>query len=249
MTVLAIATLFPLDTVAAGDEANATALVRRARQRGIAAELTTVTHPDGMVPARIYLLGGDGLAGVSDLVAHLHQTPIIEHVRSGMSQVVAVDAGMVALCRAWTDADGGTHDGLGLLAATAAAQPPRLQTVISIPNPALGLPAVVGWSSRGYTLVPDVGLTPLVQLAVENDDQEPVADGALTDNVIATSLHGPVLALNPELADLVLARALGVPGFEPLAIPTIERARAQRIAEAAQPAGRRKRTWPTRRAH
>ena len=64
MTALTIATLFPLDTVAAGDDANGPALVRRARQRGIDATYTTVNRPDRVTTARIYLLGGDGLFGV-----------------------------------------------------------------------------------------------------------------------------------------------------------------------------------------
>ena len=34
-------------------------------------------------------------------------------------------------------------------------------------------------------------------------------DGALTDHIVATYLHGPVLARNPALADHLLERATG----------------------------------------
>jgi CobQ-like glutamine amidotransferase family enzyme len=35
------------------------------------------------------------------------------------------------------------------------------------------------------------------------------AEGAYDDRVLATYLHGPVLARNPALADLLLSRVLG----------------------------------------
>jgi CobQ-like glutamine amidotransferase family enzyme len=54
----------------------------------------------------------------------------------------------------------------------------------------------------------------------------------LAGSVLGTRLHGPLLALNPELADLVLARALGRDEPWPtLESPAIERARRERIAE------------------
>jgi lipid II isoglutaminyl synthase (glutamine-hydrolysing) len=55
--------------------------------------------------------------------------------------------------------------------------------------------------------------------------------------VLGTRLHGPLLALNPELADLVLARALGREEPWPvLESPALERARRERIAEARRDA-------------
>ena len=35
-------------------------------------------------------------------------------------------------------------------------------------------------------------------------------EGAVQGSVIATYMHGPALARNPQLADLILARAMGV---------------------------------------
>jgi CobQ-like glutamine amidotransferase family enzyme len=55
--------------------------------------------------------------------------------------------------------------------------------------------------------------------------------------VLGTRLHGPLLALNPELADLVLARALGREEPWPtLESPAVERARRERIAEVRRDA-------------
>jgi CobQ-like glutamine amidotransferase family enzyme len=52
------------------------------------------------------------------------------------------------------------------------------------------------------------------------------AEGAVQGRVIATSLHGPVLARNPELADLLLGWVGGAP-LEPLRIPVIDDLRSR----------------------
>jgi CobQ-like glutamine amidotransferase family enzyme len=227
MTVLTIAILFPRDTVAAGDEANGPALVRRARQRGIEASSVVVSRPQDMASADIYLLGGDGLAGAGDLVTHLRSTSAVDDVRAGRSILFAVDAGLAAVGRTWTDADGTTHPGLGLSGINTRSTRAATQTVVTRPAPALRLPRMIGWTSGGATVTREAGITPLAEL----DGVPPGTDGVLTEGVIGTQLHGPVLALNPELADLVLSRALGASGWDPLPIPPVETARARRIAE------------------
>lgn len=61
-----------------------------------------------------------------------------------------------------------------------------------------------------------------------------LVDGAVHGSVIATYAHGPVLARNPQLADALLARALGVnvDALEPLEIAGIADLRAERLAVA-----------------
>lgn len=242
MSTLTIATLFPLATVAAGDDANGPALVRRARQRGIEASHTTVTRPDAMAPATIYLLGGDGLAGVSDLVTHLRATSVADDVLAGRAIVLAVDAGLAAIGRSWTDPAGTSHDGLGLVGIDVRATRGAARTVATRPVPGLGLPSMIGWTSGAVTVTRGPGVAPLAELA----DASTATDGVLADRVIGTQLHGPVLALNPELADLVLARALGAALWEPLPIAAVDTARARRIAELASGERRPPRTRRSR---
>ena len=56
-------------------------------------------------------------------------------------------------------------------------------------------------------------------------------EGAIAGRVVGTYLHGPVLARNPELADLLLSRVLGrVLG--PLPPSFAEEARRRRIDQA-----------------
>lgn len=59
-----------------------------------------------------------------------------------------------------------------------------------------------------------------------------LVDGAVHGSVIATYAHGPVLARNPQLADALLARALGVSvdTLEPLEVAGIADLRAERLA-------------------
>ena len=245
MTALTIATLFPLDTVAAGDEANGPALVRRARQRGIEVTHTTVVRPEAMTPARIYLLGGDGLAGVRELVTHLRATSVADEVRAGQAIILAVDAGLAAVGRSWTQRDGAVHEGLGLVGCTALSTTPSAESVMTRPTPGLGLPQMIGWLSHGFEVTREPGIEHLVTLGTNDPAAAPTFDGVIAPGVIGTQLHGPVLALNPELADLVLARALGVSGWDPMPIPRVDTARSGRIAELTSPSRRA----PRRRGH
>lgn len=236
MTVLRIATLFPRCTVAAGDEANASALARRSQVRGIEVQLWTVDRPETMVDAEVYLLGGSGRTGTGDLVDRLAEVGLADRVAAG-SVVVAVDAGMHAVARSWAAPDGTTRPGIGLLDLDVLPGPQV--TAGAVTEPGLhGLPAMVGWISHDVRLMRGPGASPLSVLVAGRSG--PVADGAVGERVVATSLHGPALALNPELADLVLARALGP--LAPAAIPSwAAQARASRIGELTSRRGRGRR--------
>jgi CobQ-like glutamine amidotransferase family enzyme len=232
-TSLTVATLFPLVTVAAADEANARALVRRGRERGLAVDVVTVDRPDAFVDADVYLLGGTGRSGVRALVEALGQTGLAARVADG-AVLLAVDAGLDAVARTWVDAEGRRHPGLALAPVTVEDAPEVTGTVVTRPDPGLDLPALVGWESHRQRTVLDDGARALFTLEVGagNRAGDP-SEGVLAGNVLGTRLHGPLLALNPELADLVLARAVDRHESWPtIASPAIERARRERIAEA-----------------
>ncbi|MGD1240261.1 glutamine amidotransferase, partial [Mycobacterium seoulense] len=53
-------------------------------------------------------------------------------------------------------------------------------------------------------------------------------DGAVQGSVVATYMHGPCLARNPELADLLLGQVVG--GLAPLNLPEVELLRRERLA-------------------
>jgi CobQ-like glutamine amidotransferase family enzyme len=53
-------------------------------------------------------------------------------------------------------------------------------------------------------------------------------DGAVQGSVVATYLHGPCLARNPELADLLLSRVVG--DLAPLELDEVDALRRERLA-------------------
>ena len=53
-------------------------------------------------------------------------------------------------------------------------------------------------------------------------------DGAVQGSVVATYMHGPCLARNPELADLLLSTVVGE--LAPLDLPEVELLRRERLA-------------------
>lgn len=59
------------------------------------------------------------------------------------------------------------------------------------------------------------------------------SEGAVQGSVIATYMHGPALARNPELADLILAQAMGITlaDLEPLELPEVDRLRLERMGD------------------
>jgi hypothetical protein len=103
--------------------------------------------------------------------------------------------------------------------------------VITRPNHHTGLPAMSGFESHHGRTELDSGVEPLaeIELGVGNGTA-PATDGAVAGSAVGTYLHGPVLARNPELADLLLGCTLGR-DLEPLPPGSAEALRAQRIAE------------------
>jgi hypothetical protein len=71
------------------------------------------------------------------------------------------------------------------------------------------LPALTGFENHGGTTTLGPGVTPLARVlhGVGNGDGSGT-EGAVSGRVIGTYLHGPLLARNPALADLLLDWAL-----------------------------------------
>ncbi|MCW2717776.1 MAG: cobQ 2 [Pseudonocardia sp.] len=103
--------------------------------------------------------------------------------------------------------------------------------VVAAPDPALLRCPLTGFENHlgATTLGPDA--TPLGR--VERGFGNGVGDGAegaVQGRVIATYLHGPVLARNPELADLLLGWVVGAP-LQPLTIPVIDDLRSRLLRQ------------------
>ncbi|MBO0748765.1 MAG: hypothetical protein J2O47_10455, partial [Acidimicrobiaceae bacterium] len=115
------------------------------------------------------------------------------------------------------------------------------------PGPASGLPTLSGYENHGGVteLGPGVGPLGRVQIGVGNGTDS--TDGFRTGRVVGTYLHGPALARNPALADLLLASVVGE--LDPLDDRESDVLRTERLAVAAEERrapgrpGRRRRPW------
>ncbi len=228
---LLVVEVHPLLTAAQGDVGNARVLRHRAAARGLPVTVVTVDGDDALPAADIYLLGGAEEVEQAELARRLRAEAGLSAGASNGAAVLAVGAGFEVIGEWFDGVDGARHDGLGLLDTRTTLGTLAEAAVVTYAAPGLGLPALSGYEThRGRTdLGP--GVRPLAQLEVgTGNGGRPAADGAVVGHVIGSYLHGPVLARNPELADLLLGWALGR-DLAPLPSGYAEQARAQRIDE------------------
>lgn len=236
-----------------GDRGNARVLQQRLRWRGVPAEL--VEAPWGEpVPASgdVYVLGGGEDSPQASAAAALIDENVLNRAVDGGAAVLGVCAGFQILGHSFFGPDGAARPGLGLLDCTTArrATPRIVGEILVEPNPeAWGggggaepkPPVLSGYENHaGLTdLGPGAVALGRVAAGVGNGDG---TEGALGGRVIGTYLHGPVLARNPALADLILSWF--VADLEPLDDSEITDLREERrqfvAAEAARRSSRRK---------
>jgi CobQ-like glutamine amidotransferase family enzyme len=167
---------------------------------------------------QIYLLGG-GEDEPQVLAAEgLRAGRNLARAVEGGAVVLAVCAGLQIVGRTFWGTDGVHHDGVGLLdletrrsfGAPGEPVPPRaVGDIAVIPEDELGLPVVLGYENHGGRTrpLPNAQGRPFGRVsgsAVGNGTPDR-AEGWWHGRVLATYLHGPVLAQNPALADLLLS--------------------------------------------
>jgi CobQ-like glutamine amidotransferase family enzyme len=146
-------------------------------------------------------------------------------------------------------ADGAEAEGLALLdcrtaRSTSASAKRAVGELVVDPDRALGLPPLSGYENHGSVTTVGPAAAPIgrVRSGVGNGDG---TDGAWAGRVLGTYLHGPVLARNPALADLMLAWVVG--SLQPLDDVDSEELRSERLraapAEASE--GSESRLGPT----
>jgi hypothetical protein len=235
--VLAVCVAYPLATQSQGDEGNAEVLAHRARLRGLQSRVL-VHHGPGPLPAAdIYCVGGLDESGVARLAEQLDMGGLRARVADGAG-LLAVNAGFQAVGVRFTDSDGGYRPGLGLLEVSFTRGGMIEGPAIIAAEPQWGLPDISGYVSH-YGIA---GPVPAARRLGRHALQQPGApgggiEGVVTGAVVGTFLHGPVLARNPGLADLLLARVTGR-DWPPASGGWGEQVRLQRIAQdRADPTG------------
>lgn len=214
-----------------GDGGNAVVLRQRLRLRGIPAEIVDVTLA-GPVPDSLDLYT---LGGAEDYAQRLATRHLLRH--RGLQRATERGAPVLAICAAiqvlgqWYETAAGERvEGVGLLDVTTSPQPERtIGEVVSTPLLEGLSDALTGFENHrgGTVLGPDARPLAAVITGAGNRLGDGF-DGAVQGSVIATYLHGPCLARNPELADLLLSRVVGP--LSPLELPEVEQLRRERLA-------------------
>jgi CobQ-like glutamine amidotransferase family enzyme len=165
--------------------------------------------------------------------------------------VLGVCAGFQLLGDHFPDSDDRSHQGLGLLDVTTrkGTGPRAVGDLVASPTPEAprlaghgGLPQLIGFENHSgvTTIGPGARTVARVMTGVGNGGGDGT-EGAWSNRVFGTYLHGPVLARNTTLADLLLSWALwpsGPPGsLEPLDDTEESALRTERLA-AVERSGR-----------
>jgi hypothetical protein len=223
-SVITIGLLLPDVLGTYSDSGNAVVLCQRLHRRGIAAR---VVHCDARAApptgCDIYLLGGGEDTAQLFAASWLRSHRALCHALESSGVTLAVCAGLQILGRTMADSDGREHSGAGLLDITTRPRRRRATGNIVTDCHLPGVGQLCGFENhRGATTL-GPGVRPLGQVVsgVGNGERpfaRAAGEGALSERIIGTYLHGPVLARNPALADHILARATGA-ALPPLELP------------------------------
>lgn len=193
-----------------GDRGNALVLEHRARLRGISAEVVYV-HSGEPVPTSgdVYLLGGGEDRPQILAAERLRADTGLRRAVEDGAAVLGVCAGYQLLGTRFGDDSGEPVDGLGVLDLTSGRGEQRaIGELVAEVDGGLGLPPLTGFENHQGVSQLGSGVRPLARtsLGIGNGDG---TEGAWCGRVAGTYLHGPALARNPALADLVLGWVVG----------------------------------------
>jgi CobQ-like glutamine amidotransferase family enzyme len=231
MSTLRIVWLYPDLLSTYGDRGNLLVLAHRARARGIDVEPMQV-RSDQRIPhtADMYLIGGgeDGPQAVA--AERLLDDGALGRAAEAGKPILAICAGYQLLGESFY-ANGRAYAGLNILDLRSDRGPSRaVGEIAGDAAPQLGIGPITGFENHGGRTHLGEAVQPLARVTagVGNDG---ATEGAWAGHVIGTYMHGPGLARNPRLADLLLAWAIGA---DPSQLPPIddtwpEKLRAERF--------------------
>ena len=214
-SAVTVALLFPDLLGTYGDSGNAVILAQRLRWRGFDAEVLTIRSGDAVPDSCEFYVVGGGEDMPQALAARQLGPPSagpLHKAVDGGAAVLAVCAGLQIVGSRFVGPDGVEAEGIGLLdCVTSPGTGPRsVGEIVVEAAPELGIPTLTGYENHAGVTAVGPGSAPLgrVRRGVGNGDGSGT-DGAWSGRVIGTYLHGPVLARNPALADLLLASVVG----------------------------------------
>lgn len=246
---VAIAVLLPDVLGTYSDAGNAVVLAQRLRWRGVEARVLEVTA--GQSPPQgceLYVIGGGEDVSQQAAAEWLRRHPGLAVTLAEGAVTLAVCAGLQLLGHASTDDTGLSRPGLGLLDLTTRPGAARTvgEAVSTSTIPGVGM--LTGFHNHRGVSVLGPHARPLAHVErgpgnrPEGHDEGAITRmGTRTDpvtapapGIVATYLHGPVLARNPALADHLLTRALGrpLPDLDPERCPDLPALRRTYLGRA-----------------
>jgi hypothetical protein len=214
-----------------GDGGNALVLRQRLLLRGIAAEIIEITLADPVPESLdLYTLGGAEDYAQRLATRHLLKHPGLQRAAERGAPVLAICAAVQVLGHWYETSAGERVDGVGMLDATTSPQESRTIGELATKPLLHGLTErLTGFENHrgGTVLGPAASPLGAVVKGAGNRWGDGF-DGAVQGSVIATYMHGPCLARNPQLADLLLGTVVGE--LPPLDLPEVDLLRRERLA-------------------
>ncbi len=206
---ITLVSIYPTLLGTYGDGGNVMALRHRARLHDIEVDVHIV-HPGEAVPESgdLYVLGGGEDSAQTAAANALRSDGALQRASESGAAVLAICAGYQLLGEFFPDATSAATPGLGILDVRTERLPKRaVGELAATAKPPLDQ-ILTGYENHaGATrLGPDAHALGAVQAGVGNGDG---SEGAISGHVIGTYLHGPCLARNPQIADLLLGWAVG----------------------------------------
>lgn len=200
-----------------GDSGNALVLVQRARWRGVPAVLVEAQSGKPLPQhGDIYCLGGGEDAPQTRAAIDLRSGGVLSSAVSFGAVLLAVCAGFQLLGESFTGPDGELEQGLGILDMRTRRGSGRraVGELASRASDRLGLGGasrmLTGFENHAGRTDLGEGVEPLGEVVTGvGNGSALAADGAVAERVVGTYMHGPVLARNPALADVLLSWVVG----------------------------------------
>lgn len=180
----------------------------------------TVHAADGHVPGNcdLYVLGGgEDIAQVAAVRVLNRSTQLLRTLRRGVP-LLGISSGFQVLGESFVTGDGARHEGLGLVDASTTPGTQRVTGEVTADSTLPRVGTLTGFENHlGQTRI-GAQEQPLGRVTSGIGNDEDTTDGVVHGHVVCSYLHGPLLARNPKLADLLLEWALGEP-LEPIQEP------------------------------
>lgn len=233
-SAIRLVSIYPMLLGTYGDGGNLRVLTMRARLRGFDVEPIELDAGEPVpVGADLYLLGGgEDDAQVAAARALRRDSGVSRAVEHG-AVVFGVCAGYQLLGKEFPGSNGVLEPGLEVLDVTTARLPKRavgelLAEPVSSSGVALTQP-LTGYENHAGGTTLGAAARPLARVRAGVGNGIDLCEGAVQGQVLGTYLHGPGLARNPELADLLLSWVVGS-DLAPLDLPAVDALRAERLS-------------------